>query len=133
MSRSAIAVIRITGPNSIDVVQKMARVKKENIVPRKAVLRRIIDPANGEVLDNSVVLWFPQPNSFTGEDSVELHVHGGIAVISSVINALQRMPGFRMAEAGTDSCDLSCTRTRFITTVSSFRRVYQKGLSSRKT
>lgn len=105
MSRSAIAVIRITGPNSIDVVHKMARVKKENIVPRKAVLRRIVDPINGEILDNSVVLWFPQPNSFTGEDSAELHVHGGIAVISSVINALQRMPGFRMAEAGKTSCD----------------------------
>ena len=101
MSRSAIAVIRISGPNSKEVIYKMARLKNENIVARKAMLRRIIDPINGEVLDSgALVLWFPQPNSFTGEDSVELHIHGGIAVITSISNALQRLPGFRMAEAG---------------------------------
>lgn len=78
----------------------MARTRKENIIPRKATLRKLVDPSNGEVLDNGIVLWFPQPNSFTGEDSVELHVHGGVAVISSIINALQNFPGFRIAEAG---------------------------------
>lgn len=79
----------------------MARLNKENIIPRKALLRKIVDPNNGELLDNGLVLWFPQPHSFTGEDSVELHVHGGIAVVSSVINALQKLPRLRLAEAGT--------------------------------
>ncbi len=78
----------------------MVGLNKENVIARKAMLRRITDPKNGEILDSGLVLWFPLPNSFTGEDSVELHVHGGIAVISSVVNALQRLPGFRMAEAG---------------------------------
>lgn len=78
----------------------MARLTIEKIIPRKATLRKIVDPSTGEILDNGVVLWFPQPNSFTGEDSVELHVHGGIAVISSIMNALQKMSGLRNAEAG---------------------------------
>ncbi|KAI9554383.1 hypothetical protein GHT06_019655 [Daphnia sinensis] len=99
-SRSAISVIRISGPNSVDVISKMTKLNKERIIPRKALLRKIVDPNNGELLDNGLVLWFPQPHSFTGEDSVELHVHGGIAVVSSIINALQKLPGFRIAEAG---------------------------------
>jgi tRNA modification GTPase len=52
------------------------------------------------MLDNGLLLWFPQPHSFTGEDSVELHVHGGVAVVTSVINALHKLPGFRLADAG---------------------------------
>lgn len=78
----------------------MTRLNKENIIPRKALLRKIVDPNNGDLLDNGLVLWFPHPHSFTGEDSVELHVHGGIAVVSSIISALQKLPGFRIAEAG---------------------------------
>lgn len=74
--------------------------KEEQAVPRKAFLRRIYDPEDGELLDNGLVLWFPQPNSFTGEDSVELHVHGGAAVVSSILKALQKIPGFRQANPG---------------------------------
>jgi len=100
MGRSAVAVVRVSGPKSRDVMNKIARVKEERLLPRKAVLRDLIDPVSGEPLDRGLVLWFPGPNSFTGEDSVELHIHGGIAVISSVISALQKLPGFRMAEPG---------------------------------
>nr|CAH0109552.1 unnamed protein product [Daphnia galeata] len=100
LSQSAIAVIRISGPNSLDVIRRMTRIKKDNIIPRKALLCRIVDPKNEEMLDNGLLLWFPQPHSFTGEDSVELHVHGGVAVVTSVINALHKLPGFRLAEAG---------------------------------
>ncbi len=100
LSQSAIAVIRISGPNSLDVIRRMTRIKKNNIIPRKALLCRIVDPKNEEMLDNGLLLWFPQPHSFTGEDSVELHVHGGVAVVTSVINALHKLPGFRLADAG---------------------------------
>ncbi len=100
LSKSAIAVIRISGPKSLDVIHRMTRRKKDSVIPRKALLCRIVDPKNEEMLDNGLVLWFPQPHSFTGEDSVELHVHGGVAVVSSVINALHKLPGFRLAEAG---------------------------------
>jgi tRNA modification GTPase len=100
LSKSAIAVIRVSGPKSLDVIHRMTRRKKDSVIPRKALLCRIVDPKNEEMLDNGIVLWFPQPHSFTGEDSVELHVHGGVAVVSSVINALHKLPGFRLAEAG---------------------------------
>jgi len=68
--RSAIAVIRVSGPHSKEVALKIARIREEKLVPRKAFLKTLIDPENGEMLDNALFFWFPQPNSFTGEDSV---------------------------------------------------------------
>ncbi|KAF3690713.1 tRNA modification GTPase GTPBP3, mitochondrial GTP-binding protein 3 Precursor [Channa argus] len=56
--------------------------------PRTALLRSITDPESKEVLDRGLVLWFPGPHSFTGEDSVEFHIHGGPAVITAVLQAL---------------------------------------------
>lgn len=100
MGRSAVAVVRISGSKSKEIIHKIARIKEDQLVPRKAILRTLVDPVSGELLDRGLVLWFPGPGSFTGEDSVELHVHGGVAVISSVIKALHKLPGFRMAEPG---------------------------------
>ena len=132
MSRSAIAVIRISGPNSLDVVQKMTKIRSESITPRKAVLSKILDPRNGELLDSGIVLWFPQPNSFTGEDSVELHIHGGIAVLSSIMNALQSLPGFRAAEAGIALIPFKVIGLQSVD-LSILRRIHQKSLHGRKT
>jgi tRNA modification GTPase len=58
------------------------------------------DPCDGGVLDHAVVLWLPGPNTATGEDMVELHVHGGAAVVAAVLSALGRIEGLRMAEPG---------------------------------
>lgn len=68
--------------------------------PRKAYFRRIRHPLSGQVLDRGLVLWFPGPHSFTGEDSVELQIHGGNAVVKSVLDALHNIKDFRMAEQG---------------------------------
>ncbi|KAI8881487.1 tRNA modification GTPase TrmE [Backusella circina FSU 941] len=68
--------------------------------PRKAHFRRIRHPISGNVLDRGLVLWFPGPHSYTGEDSVELQIHGGNAVVKSVLDALHDLDGFRMAEQG---------------------------------
>ncbi|KAI9331905.1 tRNA modification GTPase TrmE [Pilaira anomala] len=68
--------------------------------PRKAYFRRIRHPFSGQVLDRALVLWFPGPHSFTGEDSVELQIHGGNAVVKSVLDALHELKDFRMAEQG---------------------------------
>ncbi|KAI7869140.1 tRNA modification GTPase TrmE [Spinellus fusiger] len=68
--------------------------------PRQAYFRRIQHPQTKEILDRGIVLWFPGPHSFTGEDSVELQIHGGNAVVSSVLNALGTLDSFRMAEQG---------------------------------
>jgi tRNA modification GTPase len=67
--------------------------------PRSARHRHLSDPATGEPIDDSLVLWFPAPASFTGEDVAELHVHGGRAVLASVMAVLGRL-GLRLAEPG---------------------------------
>ena len=58
------------------------------------------DPATGNVIDEGLALWFPGPNSETGEDIAELQVHGGRAVIAAVLAALAKLAGLRPAEAG---------------------------------
>ncbi|OAD58147.1 tRNA modification GTPase GTPBP3, mitochondrial [Eufriesea mexicana] len=67
--------------------------------PRIALLRKIHDPETKEILDVGLCLWFPEPNSFTGENSVEFHVHGGPAVVMSVLNALSKLR-FQVASPG---------------------------------
>jgi tRNA modification GTPase len=95
--KAGVAVIRLSGPQSGDVLRLMAGGVAE---PRVARLRPIRKPENGETLDRGLVLWFPAPASFTGEDMAELHIHGGRAVVEGVLAALAAMPGLRMAEPG---------------------------------
>ena len=61
--------------------------------PRQAALARLRDPASGEIIDEALALWFPGPNSETGEDTAELQLHGGRAVIAGVLAALSRIEG----------------------------------------
>jgi tRNA modification GTPase len=68
--------------------------------PRRATLAAVADPVTGSPLDRALVLWFPAPRSFTGEDVAELHLHGGRAVVDGVLEALSGVPGLRPAEAG---------------------------------
>src|SRR5262245_20682194 len=94
---AAIAVVRISGPR--------ARVALEQLVgrvppPRRASLARVRDPETGGIIDEGLALWFPGPNSETGEDIAELQVHGGRAVIAAVLAVLAKLAGFRHAEAG---------------------------------
>jgi tRNA modification GTPase len=94
---AAIAVVRVSGPRARIALEKMTGRVPE---PRRAALARVSDPATGHVIDEGLALWFPGPNSETGEDMAELQVHGGRAVIAAVLAALGRLPGFRPAEAG---------------------------------
>ncbi len=98
LGRAGIAVIRLSGPECRGALEEMlgGRVPE----PRRASLRRLRDPASGEVLDQALVLWFPGPRSFTGEDQAELHIHGGTAVRAAVLAALADLPGLRPAEPG---------------------------------
>ncbi|XP_078036294.1 5-taurinomethyluridine-[tRNA] synthase subunit GTPB3, mitochondrial isoform X2 [Augochlora pura] len=73
--------------------------KISNLEPRKAVLRKIYDPETKEFLDKGLCLWFSEPNSFTGENSVEFHVHGGPAIVTSVLEALSKLH-FQLASPG---------------------------------
>ena len=94
---AAIAVVRISGPRArVALEQLVGRVPQ----PRRASLARVRDPATGGVIDEGLALWFPGPNSETGEDIAELQVHGGRAVIAAVLAALAKLAGLRHAEAG---------------------------------
>lgn len=94
---AAVAVIRVSGPRAGAALETLiGRVP----APRRASLARVRDPATGDVIDEGLALWFPGPNSETGEDIVELQVHGGRAVIAAVLAALGRIAGLRPAEAG---------------------------------
>jgi tRNA modification GTPase len=94
---AAIAVIRISGPRAgLALERTVGRVPE----PRRGTLARVRDPVSGEVIDEGLALWFPAPNSETGEDIAELQVHGGRAVIAAVLGALAKLEGLRPAEAG---------------------------------
>jgi tRNA modification GTPase len=94
---AAIAVVRVSGSQAGAALEMLAGRLPE---PRKARLARVRDPATGDVLDEALVLWFRAPQSETGEDIAELQLHGGPAVIASVLDALGKIEGCRMAEAG---------------------------------
>jgi len=69
-------------------------------VPRKAVVRKLWEASSATLLDMALVLWLPGPNTATGDDLVELHLHGGRAVVAAVETALSKLPGLVPAEAG---------------------------------
>lgn len=93
--RAAVAVVRISGAQAGPVLARLAgRLPR----PRIASLRRL-KGAEGTLLDEALVLWLPGPASYTGEDSAELHLHGGPAVVEGVLEALAGL-GLRLAEAG---------------------------------
>ena len=98
IGRAGIAVVRVSGPETGDTLRRLCG--RDPPPPRLATLVRIRNPAGGETLDHGLVLWFPGPASYTGEDMAELHLHGGPVVMSAVLDALGGCPGLRSAEPG---------------------------------
>lgn len=95
--KAGVAVIRVSGPQAGAALQTLCgRLPR----PRFAARADLRDPATGERLDDALVLWFPGPKSFTGEDVAELHVHGARAVIAEILNVLAAQPGLRLARPG---------------------------------
>jgi tRNA modification GTPase len=94
---AAIAIIRISGPAAFDVVRGLAG---RTPAPRRASLAVLQAPGSGELLDQALLLLFPGPDSATGEDLAEFHIHGGRAVVRAVEKAISQFPEVRMAEAG---------------------------------
>lgn len=95
--RAGVSVLRISGANAAAALEALS--SRLLPAPRRASLRRLHD-ASGERLDDALVLRFPAPHSYTGEDVVELHLHGGRAVVSGVLETLAAMSGLRPAEPG---------------------------------
>ena len=95
--KAGVAVIRISGPAARETLRQLTG--RDAPAPRMAMRARFVD-ASGTVIDDGLALFFPAPNSFTGEDVAELHVHGSRAVLAALIATLGRMPGLRLAEPG---------------------------------
>lgn len=95
--RGGVAVVRVSGRKALYCLNVLSN--KDNIVPRTAILCTLYNRA-GETIDKALCLYFAAPASFTGEDVVELHIHGGRAVLAAVYEALSAIEGLRMAEPG---------------------------------
>ena len=96
--RAGVAVVRLSGPAAGSALTALTGCRLPP--PRRATVARLRDPQSGDLLDRGLVLWFPQPASFTGEDVAELHLHGGRAVIAAVADSLGGLTGVRAAEPG---------------------------------
>jgi tRNA modification GTPase len=94
--RAAVAVVRLSGPRSGEALAALSR--RALPAPRRASLRKLLSD-DGQMLDEALVLWTPGPGSYTGEDAVELHLHGGPAIVEGVLSALAALK-LRLAEPG---------------------------------
>ena len=95
--RAGIAVVRVSGPAAADAARALSG---RDLPVRRAQRVDLRAPESGELLDQGLAVYFPGPASFTGEDVVELHVHGGMAVVAAVLEALSGLSGLRLAEPG---------------------------------
>ena len=95
---SGIAVIRVSGNKTEDVIKKITGNKLPN--PREATKRKFNYIDTNELIDEGILLWFPGPNSYTGEDLAEFHIHGSRAVINALHNTIGKIKNCRLAEPG---------------------------------
>ena len=95
---SGVAVFRLSGNKAMQALESLSG--KPCPVPRMAVLRTFMHPISRETIDHGLAIFFPAPHSFTGEDVVELHLHGGRSVWRAITEALAALPGLRLAEPG---------------------------------
>ncbi len=95
--RAGVAVVRVSGPGAVATLRDMTG---KVPVHRHVAHARFRDPQTAETIDDGIALYFAAPNSFTGEDVVELQLHGGRAVLDAIFAVLSRRTGFRVAEPG---------------------------------
>ena len=95
---SGIAVIRISGPDTEEVIKKLTTSNLPS--PRLATIKKFNKINTNELIDEGILLWFPGPQSYTGEDMAELHVHGSRAVIEAIYGSISKIENCRMAEPG---------------------------------
>ncbi len=95
---SGIAIIRISGSEASNVIKLLTG--KDIPKARVATLRKINNINNSELIDEGIILWFPGPESYTGEDMAEIHIHGGKAVVLALQNEIDKLKNCRLAEPG---------------------------------
>ena len=99
IGRSGIGVIRLSGEDSIEITRKLVRDLGFNPQPRFAALKKIYDLESNEILDESIITYFKAPQSFTGEDVIEISCHGSPVVLRRIIDLSLKMDA-RLAESG---------------------------------
>ena len=95
---SGVAVIRVSGRETASVIKKLTG--KDLPSPRIATLRKINNINTSEMIDEGIILWFPGPHSYTGEDMAEFHVHGSKAVVNALHSSIKGIENCRLAEPG---------------------------------
>ena len=95
---SGVAVIRISGSETKNIIKKLNKGFVPN--PRIATLKKINKINKNELIDEGIIIWFPGPQSYTGEDMAELHVHGSRAVIEAIQDEISKIENCRLAEPG---------------------------------
>ena len=95
---SGVAVIRISGSETKNIIKKLTDGFVPN--PRIATLKKINKINKNELIDEGIIIWFPGPQSYTGEDMAELHVHGSRAVIEAIQDEISKIENCRLAEPG---------------------------------
>jgi tRNA modification GTPase len=98
LGRGGVAVLRISGPRAFATATALTG--KTDFEARRLTRARFHDPGNFDALDDGFFVSFPKPNSYTGEDVIELFLHAGSAVVAATVGALGRLPGLRLAEPG---------------------------------
>ncbi|XP_058984176.1 tRNA modification GTPase GTPBP3, mitochondrial isoform X2 [Musca domestica] len=96
--KCGVSVIRVSGPQTRKCLRSI--IGSTTLKERFAHLKALYHPKTNEMIDKALVLWFPGPSSFTGEDCCEFQVHGSLAVISAMFDALSQIPGLRPAKPG---------------------------------
>ncbi len=95
--RAGIGVIRVSGELALNSLDKLSVPRP---LPRTATRALLTDYDTLDIIDDAIIIWFPKPQSFTGEDVVEFHIHGGSAVMSCLLESLGRIAGFRFSDPG---------------------------------
>ncbi len=95
---SGIAVVRISGPNAKLVIEKLT--SGPFPLPRMATLKKVNNINRTSMIDEGIVIWYPGPNSYTGEDMSEIQVHGSRAVVNSLLKSISHIKNCRLAEPG---------------------------------
>ena len=95
---SGVAIIRVSGSEASKVIKSLTGKKIPE--PRMATLRKINNINTSELIDEGIIIWFPGPGSYTGEDMAEIHIHGGKAVVLAVQNEIAKHKNCRLAEPG---------------------------------
>ncbi len=95
---SGVAVIRISGPDTKKIISDLT----DGVFPkpRMATLKKVNNIKTNELIDEGIIIWFPGPESYTGEDMAEIHVHGSRAVIEAILNSISQIQNCRLAEPG---------------------------------